>query len=171
MLAISWPHLYEPSLNAHKSSQKNPFELSFSSSSDPRCAAGIAARLLARSGYHQGREVLSSAGAIELIAPRVKNKLTDPATGEQMRFCSAILPLWARKTPKITEVLPLLYLHGLSSGRLRARSRPVPGLIRWAVGDGDHRADRGLAGRAARPRGPGHVAGELRLPACRGDPT
>jgi putative transposase len=31
-------------------------------------------------------------------------------------FCSAILPPWARKTPKITEMLPLLYLHGLSSG-------------------------------------------------------
>ena len=33
-----------------------------------------------------------------------------------MRFSSAILPPWCRKTPKITEVLPLLYLHGLSSG-------------------------------------------------------
>ena len=32
------------------------------------------------------------------------------------RFCSAILPPWCRKTPKITEVFPLLYLHGLSSG-------------------------------------------------------
>uniref|UniRef100_UPI001BD9D0CE IS256 family transposase n=1 Tax=Acrocarpospora catenulata TaxID=2836182 RepID=UPI001BD9D0CE len=32
------------------------------------------------------------------------------------RFSSAILPPWARKTPKISEVLPLLYLHGLSSG-------------------------------------------------------
>src|SRR5947208_6403505 len=32
------------------------------------------------------------------------------------RFSSAILPPWARKTLKITEVLPLLYLHGLSSG-------------------------------------------------------
>jgi len=29
---------------------------------------------------------------------------------------SSILPPWARKTPKIGEVLPLLYLHGLSSG-------------------------------------------------------
>ena len=36
--------------------------------------------------------------------------------GERMRFCSAILPPWARKTPRITEVLPLLYLHGLSPG-------------------------------------------------------
>ena len=33
-----------------------------------------------------------------------------------MRFSSAILPPWARKTPQISEVLPLLYLHGLSSG-------------------------------------------------------
>src|SRR5205807_1854726 len=41
---------------------------------------------------------------------------TDPATGERRRFSSAILPPWARKTPKVTEVLPLLYLHGLSSG-------------------------------------------------------
>jgi hypothetical protein len=40
----------------------------------------------------------------------------DPATGERKRFSSAILPPWARKTPQISEVLPLLYLHGLSSG-------------------------------------------------------
>ncbi len=33
-----------------------------------------------------------------------------------MRFSSAILPPWARKTPQVSEVLPLLYLHGLSSG-------------------------------------------------------
>jgi Transposase, Mutator family len=48
--------------------------------------------------------------------PRVNDKRADPATGERKRFASAILPPWARKTPKITEVLPLLYLHGLSSG-------------------------------------------------------
>jgi putative transposase len=32
-----------------------------------------------------------------------------------MRFCSAILPAWARKSPQVSEVLPLLYLHGLST--------------------------------------------------------
>jgi transposase-like protein len=73
-------------------------------------------RLVVRNGYHQSREVLTSAGAIEVRAPRVSDKRTDPATGERMRFASAILPPWCRKTPKITEVLPLLYLHGLSSG-------------------------------------------------------
>jgi transposase-like protein len=73
-------------------------------------------RLVVRNGYHQPREVLTSAGAVEVTAPRVNDKRIDPDTGERKRFASAILPPWARKTPKITEVLPLLYLHGLSSG-------------------------------------------------------
>ena len=73
-------------------------------------------RLVVRNGYHQPREVLTSAGAIEVTVPRVNDKRTDPDTGERKRFSSAIVPPWARKTPKITEVLPLLYLHGLSSG-------------------------------------------------------
>jgi hypothetical protein len=69
-----------------------------------------------RNGYRQGQEVLTSAGAVEVTALRVNDKRTDPVTGERKRFSSAILPPWARKTPKVTEVLPLLYLHGLSSG-------------------------------------------------------
>jgi transposase-like protein len=73
-------------------------------------------RLVVRNGSHQPREVLTSAGAVEVRAPRVNDKRVDPATGQRQRFSSAILPPWARKTPQITEVLPLLYLHGLSSG-------------------------------------------------------
>jgi transposase-like protein len=73
-------------------------------------------RLVVRNGSRQPREVLTSAGAVEVVAPRVNDRRTDPDTGERKRFSSAILPPWARKTPKITEVLPLLYLHGLSSG-------------------------------------------------------
>ena len=75
-------------------------------------------RMVVRNGYHQGREVLTSAGTVRVTAPRVNEKRTDPETGERKRFSSAILPAWARKTPKVTEVLPLLYLHGLSSGDL-----------------------------------------------------
>jgi transposase-like protein len=72
--------------------------------------------LVVRNGCHQPREVLTSAGAVEVVAPRVNDRRVDPDTGQRRRFSSAILPPWARKTPKITEVLPLLYLHGLSSG-------------------------------------------------------
>jgi len=45
----------------------------------------------------------------------VNDKRADPDTGERARFSSAILPAWCRKSPKVTEVLPLLYLHGLST--------------------------------------------------------
>lgn len=72
-------------------------------------------RLVVRNGSHQPREVLTSAGAVEVTAPRVNDRRVDPDTGQRQRFASAILPAWCRKTPKITEVLPLLYLHGLSS--------------------------------------------------------
>ena len=77
---------------------------------------GNGRRLVVRNGSHQSREVLTSAGAVEVTVPRVNDKRTDPVSGQRIRFSSAILPPWARKTPKVTEVLPLLYLHGLSSG-------------------------------------------------------
>jgi len=73
-------------------------------------------RLVVRNGYHQAREVLTAAGAVEVKAPRVNDRRVDPDTGERKRFASAILPAWARKSPQMSEVLPLLYLHGLSSG-------------------------------------------------------
>ncbi|MEV6594127.1 IS256 family transposase [Streptomyces acidicola] len=73
-------------------------------------------RLVVRNGYHQPREVTTAAGVVEVKAPRVNDKRIDEATGERKRFSSAILPPWCRKSPKISEVLPLLYLHGLSSG-------------------------------------------------------
>ncbi|MDT5160688.1 MAG: hypothetical protein QOC90_998 [Mycobacterium sp.] len=72
-------------------------------------------RLVVRNGYHQQREVLTAAGAVAVKAPRVNDKRVDPDSGERQRFSSAILPAWARKSPQMTEVLPLLYLHGLST--------------------------------------------------------
>jgi transposase-like protein len=73
-------------------------------------------RMVVRNGTAEPRTVLTSAGAVQVTAPRVNDKRTDAATGQRMRFCSAILPPWARNTPQVAEVLPLLYLHGLSSG-------------------------------------------------------
>ncbi len=72
-------------------------------------------RLVVRNGYHREREVLTAAGAVTVIAPRVNDKRIDADTAERRRFSSAILPAWARKSPQMTEVLPLLYLHGLST--------------------------------------------------------
>ena len=72
-------------------------------------------RLVVRNGYHQPREVVTAAGAVPVRQPRVNDRRTDEVTGERKRFASAILPAWARKSPQLAEVLPLLYLHGLSS--------------------------------------------------------
>jgi transposase-like protein len=73
-------------------------------------------RLVVRNGHHEPREVTTAAGAIPVRAPRVDDKRIDPETGKRQRFASAILPAWARKSPRVAEVLPLLYLHGLSTG-------------------------------------------------------
>ena len=72
-------------------------------------------RLVVRNGYHAEREVITAAGAVPVRQPRVNDKRIDEATGRRMRFSSAILPAWARKSPRVSEVLPLLYLHGLST--------------------------------------------------------
>ena len=72
-------------------------------------------RLVVRNGYHAEREVVTAAGAVAVKAPRVNDKRVDPDTGERRRFSSAILPAWARKSAQVSEVLPLLYLHGLST--------------------------------------------------------
>jgi putative transposase len=73
-------------------------------------------RLVVRNGHARQREVTTAAGAVPVRAPRVDDRRVDPVTGERIRFRSVILPPWCRKSPKVAEVLPLLYLHGLSTG-------------------------------------------------------
>jgi putative transposase len=73
-------------------------------------------RLVVRNGHARERQVTTAAGAVTVRAPRVDDGRVDPATGARVRFRSLILPPWCRKSPKVAEVLPLLYLHGLSTG-------------------------------------------------------
>jgi putative transposase len=72
-------------------------------------------RLVTRNGHAEPRTVTTVAGGIEIEAPRVNDRRVDEATGERQRFASVIVAPWCRKSPKVTEVLPLLYLHGMSS--------------------------------------------------------
>jgi len=67
-------------------------------------------RLVVGNGYAREREVVTGAGPIPVKAPRVNDK----RDGE--RFSSNILPAYMRRSPKVTEVLPVLYLRGLSTG-------------------------------------------------------
>ncbi len=73
-------------------------------------------RLVRRNGHAEPRTITTAAGGIEISAPRVDDRRVDNESGERCRFRSAIVPPWCRKSPKVTEVLPLMYLHGMSSG-------------------------------------------------------
>ena len=69
-----------------------------------------------RNGKARERTVVTGAGVLPVRAPRVNDRRVDEDSGERVRFRSDILPPYARKSPKVSHVLPLLYLHGLSSG-------------------------------------------------------
>lgn len=80
---------------------------------DERDEAGH--RLVVRNGKAQTRQVTCGAGTFKVQAPRVNDKRVD-GQGERQRFTSRILPPYMRRSPKVAEVLPVLYLRGLSTG-------------------------------------------------------
>ena len=61
-----------------------------------------------RNGYGKPRRLTLSSGTIQVRRPRVRNV--------EERFESRVLPLFARRSRKIAELIPELYLHGLAEG-------------------------------------------------------
>jgi putative transposase len=84
-------------------------------------------RLVVRNGHARERRVTVGSGTIAVRAPRVNDKRTDEETGERKRFSSWILPKYARRSPKVGEVLPILYLRGLSTGDFAPALRDLLG--------------------------------------------
>jgi putative transposase len=74
--------------------------------------------LVAHNGRAKGRKLTLGAGTVELRAPRVNDRRRDEQ-GQRQRFTSHILPPYMRRSPKVAEVLPILYLRGLSTGDFR----------------------------------------------------
>jgi hypothetical protein len=73
-------------------------------------------RLVVSNGTAREGELIVGSGMLARRALRVNDKHVDEGTGQRRRFSSRILPAYARQSPKVTEVLPVLYLHGLSTG-------------------------------------------------------
>ena len=71
--------------------------------------------LVTRHGKARPRQLTTGAGTMTVAAPRVRDRRVDEH-GERARFTSAILPPYMRRSPKVAEVLPVLYLRGLSTG-------------------------------------------------------
>src|SRR5688572_21081934 len=72
-------------------------------------------RLVRRNGYAPARQLATGVGQVEVVRPRVDDRRVDPDSGQRQQFHSQLLPRWCRRSPKVAQVLPLLYLHGLSS--------------------------------------------------------
>jgi putative transposase len=76
-------------------------------------------RLVVRNGRARERKITIGSGTLPIQAPRVNDKRVDDETGERQRFSSKILPAYARRSPRVNDVLPVLYLRGLSTGDFR----------------------------------------------------
>jgi putative transposase len=72
-------------------------------------------RLVVRNGSHPTRMIQTGCGSIEVRQPRVNDKRVDE-NGERRRFSSKILPPYLRKTKVVEELIPWLYLKGVSTG-------------------------------------------------------
>jgi transposase-like protein len=68
-----------------------------------------------RNGYLPGREIQTGIGQVPVRAPRIRDRQPDPQNS-RIRFTSAILPPYLRRTKSIETLLPWLYLKGVSTG-------------------------------------------------------
>lgn len=69
---------------------------------------------IVRNGYHRQRDIQSGIGAVPVKAPRARDR--EPDLSARMHFQSSILPAYLRKTKSLEELIPWLYLKGVSTG-------------------------------------------------------
>jgi putative transposase len=72
-------------------------------------------RRMVRNGHAPERQIQSGIGPIEVRRPKVRDR--GAADAEPIRFTSAVLPAYLRRTRNIEELLPWLYLKGVSTGQ------------------------------------------------------
>jgi transposase-like protein len=66
-------------------------------------------RLIKRNGYHKSRQILTGIGPMDVRQPRIRNH-------GNVKFNSNILPRYLRKVPSLNNLVPALYLKGISTG-------------------------------------------------------
>ena len=96
---------------------------------------------LVRHGHLPEREIMTGIGPVAVRCPRVRDRVGEGA--ERIRFSSAILPPYARRSKSLEVLIPILYLKGVSTGDFEeALARAARQGCRWALGL-DHRAAQG----------------------------
>jgi transposase-like protein len=74
-------------------------------------------RLVVRNGHLPQRAIQTSLGPVEVRQPRINDQRVDDQ-GQRLRFTSAILPPYLRRTRTLADLVPWLYLKGVSTGQL-----------------------------------------------------
>ena len=69
-----------------------------------------------RHGFGPERHIQTGIGALELRRPKVRDRTAEAPDDQKVRFTSNILPKWARRSPSLDALLPVLYLRGISTG-------------------------------------------------------
>jgi putative transposase len=72
-------------------------------------------QLVVRNGHLPSRDLQTGVGLVEVRQPRVNDKRRDEQ-GQRQRFTSHILPPYLRRTKSLDELIPWLYLRGISTG-------------------------------------------------------
>ena len=79
-----------------------------------RTADGL--KRIVRHGHGPERQVQTGIGPVAVRRPKVRDRGGDETAGARIRFSSAILPKWARRSVSLDALLPILYLRGISTG-------------------------------------------------------
>jgi len=69
---------------------------------------------LVRHGHLPEREIMTGVGPVAVRCPRVRDRVGEG--GERIRFSSALLPPYARRSKSLEVLIPILYLKGISTG-------------------------------------------------------
>jgi len=72
-------------------------------------------RRVVRHEHDPVRTLQTGIGLVEVQKPKARDRAA-PAAGKRIRFISAVLPKWARRTKSLDALLPALYLRGISAG-------------------------------------------------------
>ena len=122
-------------------------------------------RLVVRNGRARQRRLTIGSGTVPVRAPRVNDKRVDEDSGERQRFSSKILPAYARRSPKVNDVLGVLYLRGLSTGDFRPALEQLLGEDAAGLSPASiSRLCKGLGGRARALLHPVAALSSLRVP-------
>ena len=78
---------------------------------------------IVRNGYHPERKLSTGVGEVDIKLPRIRDRQDDSS----IAFHSSLIPPYMRRTKSLDDLLPLLYLNGISTNRFQEVLQPILG--------------------------------------------